>query len=222
VFDPKGDADLMLRTYVEAKRMNRAVYIFHLGFPDISCRFNAFGSFTKISEFAGRISDQLPAEGNASSFKDFAWGFVNIVAKALVKSGQRPDFVKIRRYINDIDPLIKQYKEKVLMLEHPELEKTLSMLASKHLTDKDGRPKNPPGGKNKDCFLIHLWQKQYNIDDPELEGILAVFRYDNAYYSKLVASLRPLLDKFTSGDISALLSPMADDQDIKDNRPIID
>jgi conjugative coupling factor TraD (TOL family) len=222
VFDPKGDADLMLRTYTEAKRMDRAVYIFHLGFPDISCRYNAIGSFTKITEVAGRISDQLPAEGNASSFKDFAWGFVNIVAKALVKSGQRPDFVKIRRYINDIDPLIKQYKEKVLMLEHPDIEKTLSMLASKHLTDNNGRPKNPPGGKNKDCFLIHLWQKQYNIDDPELEGILAVFRYDNAYYSKLVASLRPLLDKLTSGDISALLSPMDDDKDNQDNRPIID
>jgi hypothetical protein len=35
--------------------------------------------------------------------KDFAWGFVNIVAKALVKAGDKPDFVKIRRYINDID-----------------------------------------------------------------------------------------------------------------------
>jgi hypothetical protein len=31
-----------------------------------------------------------------------SWGFVNIVAKALVKAGDKPDFVKIRRYINDI------------------------------------------------------------------------------------------------------------------------
>jgi hypothetical protein len=130
------------------------VYIFHLGFPDISCRYNAIGSFTKITEVAGRISDQLPSEGNASTFKDFAWGFVNIVAKALVKAGDKPDFVKIRRYINDIDPLIKQYKEKVLLVEHPDIEDTLSMLADKFLTDKDGNPKNPPGGKNKECFLI--------------------------------------------------------------------
>lgn len=222
VFDPKGDADLMLRTYVEAKRTNRPVYIFHLGFPEISCRYNAIGSFTKITEVAGRISDQLPSDGNASSFKDFAWGFINIVAKALVKTGEKPDFIKIRRYINDIDPLIKQYKKKVLMVEHPELESTLSILANKYLTDKDGKPKSPPGGKNKDCFLVHLWQKEYDIDDPELEGILAVFRYDNAYYSKLVASLRPLLDKLTSGDVSELLSPADDDEDNKDNRPIID
>jgi hypothetical protein len=79
-----------LKTYVEAKRIGRPVYIFHLGFPDISCRYNAIGSFTKITEVAGRISDQLPSEGNASTFKDFAWGFVNIVAKALVKAGDKP------------------------------------------------------------------------------------------------------------------------------------
>lgn len=222
VFDPKGDADLMLRTYVEAKRMGRPVYIFHLGFPDISCRYNAIGSFTKITEVAGRISDQLPSDGNASTFKDFAWGFINIVAKALVKTGEKPDFIKIRRYINDIDPLIKQYKEKVLVVEHLDLKSTLLMLADKHLTDKDGRSKPPPGGKDRDCFLIHLWQKEYDINDSELEGILAVFRYDNAYYSKLVASLRPLLDKLTSGDVSELLSPANDDENNKDNRPIID
>jgi hypothetical protein len=35
-------------------------------------------------------------------------------------------FVKIRRYINDIDPLIKQYKEKVLLVEHPDIKDTLS------------------------------------------------------------------------------------------------
>lgn len=219
VFDPKGDSDLMLKTYTEAKRAKRPVYIFHLGFPEISCRYNAIGSFTKITEVAGRISDQLPSEGNSASFKDFAWGFVNIVAKALVKSGKKPDFVQIRKYINDIDPLIKLYKDAVLLSEYPEIEQTLKLLQDKYLTDKEGKVKHPPGGKDKTCFLISKWQKDYDIDDPELEGILAVFRYDNAYYSKLVASLRPLLDKLTSGDVSELLSP---DETLEDNRPIID
>jgi hypothetical protein len=47
----------------------------------------------KITEVAGRISDQLPSEGNASTFKDFAWGFVNIVAKALVKAGDKQSII---------------------------------------------------------------------------------------------------------------------------------
>ncbi|MGV8397521.1 type IV conjugative transfer system coupling protein TraD, partial [Pseudomonas aeruginosa] len=43
VFDPKGDADLLKRMYVEAKRAGREgeFYVFPLGWPDISARYNA-------------------------------------------------------------------------------------------------------------------------------------------------------------------------------------
>ena len=43
VFDPKGDADLLRRVYVEAKRAGRAgdFTLFHLGFPEVSARYNA-------------------------------------------------------------------------------------------------------------------------------------------------------------------------------------
>ena len=39
VFDPKGDAELMTRTFVEARKAGRPCYIFHLGYPDISARY---------------------------------------------------------------------------------------------------------------------------------------------------------------------------------------
>ena len=54
VFDPKGDADLLKRMYVEAKRAGREgeFYVFHLGWPDISARYNAVGRFGRISEVA--------------------------------------------------------------------------------------------------------------------------------------------------------------------------
>lgn len=61
VFDPKGDADLLKRMYVEAKRAGREreFYVFHLGWPDISARYNAVGRFGRISEVATRIAGQL-------------------------------------------------------------------------------------------------------------------------------------------------------------------
>lgn len=66
VFDPKGDADLLRRVYAEAKRAGRAkdFYLFHLGFPEVSARYNAIGSFSRITEVATRIANQLPSEGN--------------------------------------------------------------------------------------------------------------------------------------------------------------
>ncbi len=215
--DPKGDADIMLNMYIECKKLSRPIYVFHLGYPDISCRYNAIGSFTKITEVAGRISDQLPSDGNSAVFKDFAWGFVNIVAMALVKCGEKPNFKSISKYINDINPLIKLYKKKVLESKFKDIDKKLQLLKDRYLSTERGY-KSPPGGKDETCWLISKWQEDYNIADQELEGVLMVFRYDNAYYSKLVASLRPLLDKLTSGAVAEILSP---DESREDHRPII-
>jgi conjugative coupling factor TraD (SXT/TOL subfamily) len=67
VIDPKGDADLLKRMYVEAQRAGREgeFYVFHLGWPDISARYNAVGRFGRISEVATRIAGQLSGEGNS-------------------------------------------------------------------------------------------------------------------------------------------------------------
>jgi DNA helicase HerA-like ATPase len=111
VFDSKGDADLLRRVYAEAKRAARArdFYLFHLGYPEVSARYNAIGSFSRITEVATRIANQLPSEGNSAAFKEFAGRFVNIIARALVALGGRPDYQQVRRYINDIEPLFVEY-----------------------------------------------------------------------------------------------------------------
>src|SRR3546814_3974912 len=61
--------------YVEAKRAGRdkEFYIFHLGWPEISARYNAVGRFGRISEVATRIAGQLSGEGNSAAFREFAW-----------------------------------------------------------------------------------------------------------------------------------------------------
>ncbi len=97
VFDPKGDPALLRRVYAEAKRAGREdrFYLFHLGYPEISARYNAIGSFERITEVATRIANQLPSEGNSAAFKEFGWRFVNIIARALVALGRRPDYQQI-------------------------------------------------------------------------------------------------------------------------------
>ena len=117
VFDPKGDADLMRRVYAESSRAGRDLYVFHLGYPELSARYNAIGNFSRVTEVATRIANQLPSEGNSAAFKEFAWRFVNIIARALVDLGRRPDYAQIRRHINDIEPLFIEYARHVLVRE---------------------------------------------------------------------------------------------------------
>ena len=74
VFDPKGDADLLKRMYAECQRAGRGdeFHVFHLGWPDISARYNAVGRFGRVSEVASRVAGQLSDAGNSAAFKEFA------------------------------------------------------------------------------------------------------------------------------------------------------
>ena len=85
VFDPKGDADL-LRAVREACRLaGRAgdFVLFHLGYPELSSRYNGVGQFHRVTEVATRLSGQVSGEGASAVFREFVWRFVNVVARAV-------------------------------------------------------------------------------------------------------------------------------------------
>ena len=111
VFDPKGDADLFMRLYVEAKQANRLdrFHCFHLGYPELSARYNPVGSFARVTEVAGRIAGQLPGEGQSATFREFVWRYVNVIAKALTALGRPVDYEQILDYGQDIEPLVRDY-----------------------------------------------------------------------------------------------------------------
>ena len=217
-FDPKGDPDMLKRMYAEAKRAGREneFYVFHLGHPEISARYNPVGRFGRISEVAGRISGQLSGAGNSAAFKEFAWRFVNIVSRALVEMGQRPDYLQISRFVQNIDALFLDYAK--VHFDHidakiwPGLLQAASSLDVKNL---------PFSMKDRPLIaVINQYILENKIFDPVLEGLASAVRYDKTYFDKIVASLLPLLEKLTTGKIAELLSP--DYADIYDERPIFD
>ena len=85
------------------------VLIFHLGFPSVSARYNPIGHFARVTEVANRVANQLPSSGESAAFKEFAWRFVNIIAKTLVALETRPDYKQIHRHILHIDDLLLAY-----------------------------------------------------------------------------------------------------------------
>lgn len=102
------------------------MYIFHLGWPEISARYNAVGRFGRVSEVASRVAGQLSGEGNSAAFREFAWRFVNIIARALVALGERPDYMLIMRYVNNIADLYIRYAGKVIRERLPGLEQIIA------------------------------------------------------------------------------------------------
>ncbi|POP51566.1 type IV conjugative transfer system coupling protein TraD [Zhongshania marina] len=222
VFDPKSDAGLLSRMYLAAKRAGRLddFYIFHLGFPEISARYNAVGNYARITEVAGRISGQLSAEGNSAAFKEFAWRFINIVARALNSLGIRPDYNNILRYVTDIEPLFIQYMDWWLPRNAPS-----AWVADVNDYTADAEKeaaKNPRFKKHAESRTegIKRYLEKMGPSDPIVLGLLSALRYDKTYFDKLVASLLPLLEKLTTGQIGKLIAP--DYFDASDDRPIFD
>ncbi|CEE91360.1 putative plasmid transfer protein [Xenorhabdus nematophila str. Anatoliense] len=224
VFDPKGDADLLRRIWAEAHRAGRSneLSLFHLGWPEISARYNAVGRFGRVSEVASRLAGQLSGEGNSAAFREFAWRFVNIVARALVALGHRPDYQLITRYVNNISELYQRYATRVMEERQPDLLAQINH-SLRQLKEKD-IPRNMQGQPD----ALRLWAMEMTLSsdsgkqlyDPILDGLRSAVRYDRTYFDKIVASLLPLLEKLTTGKIAELLSP--DYLNMTDMRPIFD
>lgn len=219
VFDPKGDADLLKRMYIECKRAGRLdeFYVFHLGWPDYSARYNAVGRFGRISEVATRIAGQLSGEGNSAAFREFAWRFVNIIARALVALGRRPDYEQILKHVINIDALFEEYAKSYFAEHDPKAWQTIV-----EIEGKIDRKNLSFAMKDRPLRVVALdmYLTQQRLSDPVMDGLRSAVRYDKTYFDKIVASLLPLLEKLTTGRIAELLSP--DYMDLDDPRPIFD
>jgi conjugative coupling factor TraD (TOL family) len=218
VFDPKGDADLLKRMYSEARHAGREneFYMFHLGFPRISARYNPVGSFSRITEVATRIANQLPGEGQSRAFKEFVWRFVNTISRTLVALGRTPDYEQIARYATEVDPLILDYYENWLSREGPpnwrdEVDRTMAELLG------DKRNKAPSRGPALQAKAMVAYARDAGLFDPVAHALGSITNYERSYFDKLVASLLPLLDKLTTGYVAELLSP---DASTDDHRPV--
>ncbi|WP_299143903.1 type IV conjugative transfer system coupling protein TraD, partial [uncultured Vibrio sp.] len=218
MFDPKGDADMLLRMYIECLRAGRLdeFYILHLGYPDQSGRYSPVGRFGRITEVATRVSGQLDGGGNSAAFKQFAWRFVNIIARALDALGKKPDMAAIQRYVTAIDELYVDYCVKKLPIYHPKAAELVTALENN--VDEKNTPRHLQG-RSARVIALEMYFGAHPAPDDVLAGLRSAIQYDKTYFDKIVASLLPLLEKLGTGKTAEIISPV---HTSADERPIID
>ena len=223
VFDPKGDADLLRAVADVCRESGRDddFMLFHLGYPEVSSRYNGVGDFRRVTEVASRVAGQVSGEGQSAVFREFVWRFVNIVARALTALGERPDYGTIHGHVVNIDDLVVRYAD-AFFAARPDVvqkvdaeEAALNASRTKLERHLEGRPKR-----------LVAWERvlgraeMAGRTDDVLTGLRSALRYERSYFDKLVASLLPLLEKLTSGKSAELLAP--DYLDLEDERPVWD
>ena len=216
VFDPKGDADLLRAMHGACRAAGRAddFTLFHLGYPEVSSRYNGVGQFRRITEVATRVAGQVSGEGQSAVFREFVWRFVNVVARAVVALGQRPDYRTILRHVTNIDGLCLAYAE-AHFAGRPDV---LARVAE--IERQRGTPPRHMEGRPPRLVAFERAMADGGLGDEVLDGLRSAMRYERSYFDKLVASLLPLLEKLTTGKAAKLLSP--DYLDLDDPRPVWD
>ena len=147
-------------------------------------------------------------------FREFVWRFVNVVARAVVALGQRPDYRTILRHVTNIDELCLSYAESYFSGR-------ADVLAAVDAIERR-RDKPPRHMEGRPPRLVAFEQVMLDkgLGDEVLDGLRSAMRYEKSYFDKLVASLLPLLEKLTTGKAAELLSP--DYLDMNDARPVWD
>jgi conjugative coupling factor TraD (TOL family) len=219
VFDPKGDIELLRRVYAESKRAGREgeFFVFHLGHPEVSARYNPIGNISRITEVATRIAGQLPSEGQSAAFREFVWRYVNVMVRALVALGRTPDYEQINRHAADVEPLLIDYYEHWLdaMPQASGWREAVRSLA----IDKKSLDRGLQSRGARAVTLVE-YARRHKLYDPIAHALASTLNYEKSYFDKLVASLLPLMEKLTTGRAAALLSP--DVMDLEDWRPVFD
>jgi len=224
VIDPKNSRRLKRVTQraCEDWREPDTFLEFHPAFPEAGVRLDFTFNWQKPTEIASRIQSIMPPD-TAGAFSAFGWDAVNVVVQGLVELEERPNLVKLTKYIEGgIEPVLeatlRRFYERLLgasWRDQPEMKKLL------HDAHR-GNMKRPSEAASADLLALvafyehHVPQSQRNkVPDAQVR----TFRHNREHYQKITANLLPVLSMLTSGDLGRSLSP--DPFDAGDARPIM-
>jgi conjugal transfer pilus assembly protein TraD len=224
VIDPKNSRRLKRVTQraCEDWRAPDTFLEFHPAFPETGVRLDFTFNWQKPTEIASRIQSIMPPD-TAGAFSAFGWDAVNVVVQGLIELEERPNLVKLTKYIEGgIEPVLegtlRRHYERTLGATWRELPEMKKLLQDAHR----GNLKRPSEAASADLLAFvayyehHVAQSQRN---KVLDAQVRTFRHNREHYQKITANLLPVLSMLTSGDLGPSLSP--DPFDADDTRPIM-
>lgn len=199
IIDPKGDHGLAenARRVCEALGQPERFIYFHPAHPDRSACIDPLRNWNRKTELASRIAALIPSETGADPFTAFGWKVLNDIVNGLIATGQRPNLVQLRRYIEGgpDDLLLKalrlHFKTKV-----PDWESRVSSFVKQY----KGNQLLAYIGFYKDVVI-------HDAQSVDLDGLISTYEHNREHFQKMVASLIPILSMLTSDPLTELLSP---------------
>lgn len=217
VIDPKHSSRLKDNILHACRASGRKDPLtFQPAFPDTGIRLDPMHSFTNATEIASRIRQAFPPNMD-ESFANFAWMAVNAIAQGLIALEIRPTLPLIAKYVKlGIYELLESLLERHAKdYANPDWQKHYY-----DLEEKAGKPPAPTVSERL-MVLVALYETELHTTapNPAIDGLIEVFRHNREHYSKITASLLPILSMLTTGKLADSLSPSLND--MHDTRPVM-
>lgn len=213
IIDPKGDKELRENARLACKHSGdeSRFFFFHPSFPELSVRLDPLRNFNRPTELASRIAVLMNSE-NGSPFQAYGQMSINNVVQGILSAGERPNLVKIRGYLEGGVEYL------VVSALQGHFDKNLHNWD--HLIGPYMSKASTPAKKAEAVIRFYREHCKGKLRSPDLEGLLSMYEHDKAHFSKMIASLLPIMNQLTSGELGSLLSP--DSDDVNDDRKITD
>ncbi len=217
ILDPKGDTEFLRDVYAACQVAGRLpdFKIVHVGFPSLSAKLNPLSSYSDISDVATRVTAAINASGEGMQFKDFAWKYVNIVAKCLEEMGETINYRLISFYIMRPDLLLVKYADTVFVHKDPDYAAGIQAIQDAHeLACIESKTPFTPLPRT---VVVKRYFKDFteaqttggNTDFVVNEIITPLYemaKLDKNYYDKITASVGPVLDKINQSNAKDIFS----------------
>ena len=221
VIDPKGDVGLLdlIRWACRAAGREADFGYLHPAFPRESVRIDLMKNWTTTTEDASRVAEMMGGDESSAPFKAFGWQVTNNIIQALLAIGERPQLKNLRRYIEGgpddlLYRVITRYIES--LGENPTSALERYMGEARKIR---GRAPTTPV-ETRAAVLYYKRELQTRQPLAAIDGLLMMYEHDAAHFTKMIATLQPILTMLTSDELEALLSPDYDDPD--DMRELLD
>lgn len=191
VIDPKMSSRLKDAVERAAKIAGRAAPLFFHPNKADGIRVNPLTHFEKPSELASRITAVMNETG---PFTSFAWSAVNVVVTLMVHLGMQPSVAAVEEVLTGgLDSLMEQ---------------ALAFDCGSDRLDAlfDSANMKSLHGREALLFVIEEARADELLSDATLKAA-SVYGHDPVHYSKITASLMPVLAMLTSGALRHTISP---------------
>ncbi len=221
VVDPKGDVELLrlIRWACKVTGREDDFCYLHPAFPRESIRLDLMKNWTTTTEGASRVAEMMGGDEGSAPFKAFGWQVVNNIIQGMLVAGERPQLISLRRYLEGgpdrlIHKVIVNYIRK--LGRNPETE------LNRYMGEARGMRGRAPTTPRETIAAVLYYKRELQPERPfaAIDGLLTMYEHDAAHFSKMIATLQPIMAMLTSDELAELLSPTYDNPD--DPRELLD